>query len=273
MEHALTDDELNILLQDMLVTYGYDFTEYAKASMKRRIHRIMINDKFASFNSLRYRIQNDPAYFQNVITEISVSVTEMFRDANFYRTVRQKIIPVLATHPFIRIWHAGCATGEEVYSMAILLHEANVLHKSLLYATDINDAALDRASRGIFPASNMQLYSRNYIESGGIQDFSKYYTSNYNLAKFNDSFREKMIFSTHNLVSDFSFNSFQLIFCRNVLIYFEKNLQLKVLKLFDQSLEMFGFLALGTRETIRFSGIENKYKQFEGREKIWKKIL
>jgi len=178
---------------------------------------------------------------------------------------------VLATYPFIRIWHAGCATGEEVYSMAILLREAGVLHKSLLYATDINPQVIEKARKGIFPVSQMQKYSENYIQSGGVRDFSSYYTANYHLAKFDSSLTARMIFSTHNLVSDFSFNEFQLILCRNTLIYFERELQAKVFRLFDYSLENFGYIALGSKESIRFSPIADRYRQV-GKEKIWRKV-
>jgi chemotaxis protein methyltransferase CheR len=182
------------------------------------------------------------------------------------------VIPVLATYPHIRIWHAGCATGEEVFSLAILLKEAGVLHKSLLYGTDINQRAVEKARKGIFSIVNMQQYSKNYLDSGGMYDFSSYYTANYGMAKFSEQLSDKMIFSTHNLVSDFSFNSFQLVLCRNVLIYFEKTLQSKVLQLLDNSLELLGFLALGTKESLRFSSIESNYASVHGREKIWRKV-
>jgi len=156
--------------------------------------------------------------------------------------------------------------------MAILLKEAGLLHKSLLYGTDINPTVLEKARKGIFPVSAMQQYSKNYIAAGGTADFSSYYTAHYNLAKFDESLSQKMVFSTHNLVSDFSFNSFQLIFCRNVLIYFDKPLQARVLDVFDSSLELFGFLVLGAKESLRFSPVVSRYRQIEGREKIWKKI-
>lgn len=178
---------------------------------------------------------------------------------------------MLSTYPLIRIWHAGCSTGEEVYSMAIMLQEANLLHKSLLYATDINPDVIKKAKAGIFPLSQMKQYSENYILLGGIRAFSFYYSAKYNHAKFNEDLRAKVIFATHNLVSDRSFNEFQLILCRNVLIYFDQNLQQKVFTLFDQSLEQLGFLALGNKETIRFSSLSSKYKQME-KEKIWRKI-
>lgn len=266
----IKDDELEILLNDVLELYGYDFTQYSKASIKRRVNRICLLDKFTSFAELRYIIRNHSSYLQRFVEEVTVNVTEMFRDPNFYKTLREDILPQLATSPFIRIWLAGCSTGEEVYSMAILLKEANLYHRSLLYATDINPDVLERAREGMFPMRMMKTYSENYILSGGTKDFSSYYTANYNFARFNDDLKEKMIYSTHNLASDRSFNEFQLIVCRNVLIYFDKNLQTKVFKLFDESLEPLGFLALGSKETIRFSDLEKNYKQHKA-EKIYKK--
>lgn len=268
----ITDEDLSLLINDIHAAYGYDFSDYSKASFRRRIERLITIDHLSGIAELRYRLLNDASYFAHAIEEISVTVTEMLRDPDFYRTIRSTIIPVLATYPFIKIWHAGCATGEEVYSMAILLKEAGLLHKSLLYATDINPAALAKARKGIFPLSQMQQYSRNYLLSGGTQDFSSYYSANYHFASFDSRLNEKMIFAQHNLVTDFSFNSFQLIFCRNVLIYFNKDLQDRVLKLFDDSLELNGFLALGTKENIRFSHIAPNYKPATGREKIWRKI-
>src|ERR1700753_3371976 len=264
-------EEMEMLLNDLYTRYGYDFTEYSKASMQRRVQRLFIVDKFPSFAEFRHRLQNDAQYFRRFVEEITVNVTEMLRDPSFYRTLRTTILPVLATYPFIRIWHAGCSTGEEVYSMAILLKEAGLLHKALLYGTDINPQVIEKARKGIFPVSQMQKYSENYIQSGGLQDFSSYYTANYHLAKFDSSLTGRMIFSTHNLVSDFSFNEFQLILCRNVLIYFDRNLQSKVFSLFDASLYNCGYLALGSKESLRFSPIAPRYRQV-GREKIWRKV-
>lgn len=195
----------------------------------------------------------------------------MLRDPGFYKIIRERVLPDLATYPFIRIWHAGCSTGEEVYSMAILLDEAQLLHKSLLYATDINPHVIEKAKQGIFPLSLMQKYSDNYIHSGGKRDFSSYYSANYNYAKFDERLSSRMVFSTHNLVSDHSFNEFQLIFCRNVLIYFEKQLQLKVISLFDNSLSELGYLALGNKESIKYSPLASRYTAVDKKEKIWRK--
>lgn len=267
----IDDEAINGLLTDLLDLYGYDFTHYARASLKRRINRLWSIDRFPSFAELRYRVRSDPDYLKRLVEELTVNVTEMFRDPLFYRTLRTDVLPTLLAKPFIRIWHAGCSTGEEVFSMAILLKEAHLLHKSLLYATDLNPEVLETARTGIFPLAPMKQYSENYILAGGTTDFSAYYTAQYGHVKFSEELAQKMVFSTHNLVSDRSFNEFDLILCRNVLIYFDKELQNRVLTLFDESLGPLSYLALGAKETLKFSGIQAKYRQV-GNEKIWRKI-
>ncbi|WP_343691399.1 protein-glutamate O-methyltransferase CheR [Chitinophaga sp.] len=270
--HHLKDEEVNVLLNDLLEQYGYDFTDYSFASVKRRLQRVFINDRFPSFAEFRYKVRNDESYLTHLMEQITVNVTEMFRDPAFFLALRKQVLPVLATYPLIRIWHAGCSTGEEVYSMAILLKEMNLLHKSVIYATDINESVLDKARKGIFPLAFMQQYSQNYLQSGGQHDFSQYYAANYEYAKFSESLGEKVIFAAHNLVTDRSFNEFQLIICRNVLIYFNKELQDKVLHLFSDSLEQLGFLALGAKETLRFTAVAPLFKPVAHKEKIWRKI-
>lgn len=265
------DEEVECLIKDVYELYGYDFSLYSRASFKRRVNRICLIDKFTSFAELRYTIINDPEYLKHFIEEITVNVTEMFRDPYFFKVLREKIVPQLGTYPLIRIWVAGCSTGEEAYSIAILLKEANLYQKSLIYGTDINPSVLETARAGVFPLQQMKLYSENYMLSGGKQDFSRYYTANYDSVRFDKSLQEKLILSTHNLVSDSSFNSFQLIICRNVLIYFDKELQERVFNLFDASLENLGYLALGSKETLRFSNLGKSYHQIDD-QKIWKKL-
>lgn len=228
-------------------------------------------DKALSFAEFRFKIIDDQVYFKRFVEQITVNVTEMFRDPNFFKTLRNEVLPKLGTYPFIRIWLAGCSTGEEAYSISIILKELNLLQKSLIYATDLNPTVLEKASQGMFSLSQMKQYSENYILSGGTKDFSSYYTAKYSLAKFDDDLKHKIIFSTHNLVSDHSFNEFQLILCRNVLIYFDRDLQQKVLNLFDESLEDLGYLALGTKETLDFTTVAKKYKRLP-QEKIWRKV-
>lgn len=266
----LRDAELDLLLNDLMEVYGYDFSEYARASLKRRVNRLYSIDRFPSFAELRYRLRGDADYFRRFVEEVTVNVTEMFRDPAFYRALRTQVLNVLATYPLIRVWHAGCATGEEVYSMAILLKEAGLLHKSLLYATDLNPDALERARKGIYPLAHMKAHSENYVQSGGLQDFSQYYTARYDYATFQKELSSKMIFATHNLVSDRSFNEFQLILCRNVMIYFDKPLQERVLQLFHQSLEPLGFLCLGSKENLRFSAVAQHFTVWS-KEKIWRR--
>ncbi|KQM37672.1 CheR family methyltransferase [Chryseobacterium sp. Leaf201] len=265
------DEEVESLIKEVYDRYGYDFSEYSRASFKRRINRICLIDRFTSFAELRYTVMNDPEYLKRFIEEITVNVTEMFRDPYFFKTLREKILPQLGTYPLIRIWVAGCSTGEEAYSIAILLKEANLYHKSLIYGTDLNPSVLEKARAGIFPLQQMKLYSENYMLSGGTKDFSDYYTANYDSVRFDKSLQQKLILSTHNLVSDSSFNSFQLIICRNVLIYFDRGLQERVFRLFDSSLENLGFLALGAKETLRFSKLDKNYHQVDD-QRIWKKL-
>ncbi|MXN90421.1 protein-glutamate O-methyltransferase CheR [Flavobacterium sp. Sd200] len=267
----INDRQLEVLINDVYEYHGFDFGGYSRASLKRRVDRLVQLDGFKDFAAFLSKVRSEPAYFKHMVEEITVNVTEMFRDPHFYKTLREEIIPTLAPKPFIRIWHAGCSSGEEVFSMAILLQEANLLHKSLLYATDINPLVLETARKAIFPLRMMKAYSENYMASGGKKDFSEYYTANYGFAKFDEHFVSKMVFSQHNLVSDGSFNEFDLIMCRNVLIYFDKDLQERALQLFDNSLSKLGYLALGTKETIKFSKMEDGYEQHK-KEKLWKKI-
>lgn len=268
---AQGDEQVELLVNDIFETYGYDFTGYSRASLKRRMLRLYSLDKMSSFAEYRYKLKTEPSYFYRFLENITVNFTEMFRDADFYRDLKTKVLPILGTYPFIRIWVAGCSTGEEAFSIAILLKESGLLHKSLIYATDINTTVLQKASRAIFPMEKMKQYSENYVAAGGHQDFSSYYTANYSMAKFDDELRSKIIFSTHNLATDHSFNEFLLIMCRNVLIYFDRPLQEKALELFDNSLENLGFLALGSKETIEFSNIKGSYARLYP-SKIWRKL-
>ena len=265
------DEHIETLLSDVLEIYGYDFTGYSRASVKRRIVRLYELDGFVSFAEYRYKIRTEPSYFKRFLEQITINVTEMFRDPEFYRVLRSEILPRLGTYPFIRIWIAGCSTGEEAYSVAIFLKELNLLHKSLIYATDINSAVLENAAQSMIPLSKIKLYTENYIAAGGSEEFSDYYTANYSLGKLNNELKSKIIFSTHNLVTDNSFNEFQLILCRNVLIYFDRPLQNKVFELFNNSLEKFGYIALGTKETLDFSSVAKNFERLKG-EKIWRKI-
>jgi chemotaxis protein methyltransferase CheR len=268
----LTDSELDAMVQAVFEYHGYDFSGYSRASLKRRMERLFELDRFASFAQFMSQVRTDAEYARHMVEELTVNVTEMFRDPGFYQTLRREILPQLATKPFIRIWHAGCSTGEEVYSMAILLDEAGLLAKSVLYATDLSPVVLQAARSGIFPLKAMKQYSENYLQSGGVRDFSGYYTAQYTSAKFDEKLSRKMVYAAHNLVSDNSFNEFDLILCRNVMIYFDKPLQERVLSLFDQSLSPLGFLALGSKETINHSSLRKSYTQWNN-QRIWQKKI
>ena len=262
---------LELFITEISESYGYDFAGYSHASFKRRLERVYQMDNFVSFQEFLYKIKTDSDYLNYVIEEITVNVTEMFRDPSFYKVLREEILPALRSKPFIRIWHAGCSTGQEVYSMAILLSEEGLLSKSIIYATDLNQTVLESAKKGLFPLKLMKEYKENYRAAGGKKDFSEYFIANYGFAKFDENLSKKMVFSQHNLVSDSSFNEFDLILCRNVMIYFDKDLQDRVLNLFDNSLSRLGYLALGTKETLRFTTVQKNYEQLR-KEKIWKKI-
>jgi chemotaxis protein methyltransferase CheR len=221
--------------------------------------------------SLQEKVYKNPEYFEYFLQEVTVNVTEMFRDPSFFWALRKKVLPMLSTYPYIKIWDAGCSTGEELYSLAILLKEENLLHKTRIYATDVNQKVLVKAKEGIYPISSMREYIQNYHQAGGVQDFSEYYTARYGYAKFDQSLIENVIFYPHNLATDGSFNEFHLVICRNVLIYFNRHLQEKVLQLFINSLVNLGYLCLGKKENLALSSIESHFKEIDKGEKIYRK--
>lgn len=263
-------EELKEILQLLLHRYGYDFTGYAEGSLLRRVNRFAKEIQSLSGYDLKYTLVNDESAFHRFVEEVTVNVTELFRDPLYYKIMREKVLPVLASYPTIKIWHAGCSTGEEVFSMCILLHEAGLLKRTRIYATDINPANLEKAKSGIMPLRNMKEYTSNYLQSGGKRDFADYYTARYDNALINEELRSGIIFSQHNLVSDNVFNEFQLISCRNVMIYFNKALQDRVLKVFHESLSSLGFLTLGLKETLRFSTIHEKFDTVHANVKIFR---
>lgn len=232
----------------------------------------MISKNIGTIDQLGEKVLEDKVFFGLFLMELTVNVTEMFRDPSFFKALRGKVMPYLKTYPNIRIWDAGCSTGEETYSLAILLKEENYLHKARIYATDINSRVLASAKEGIFALDVMKDYSRNYLSSGGKGSLSDYYHAKYNSAIFNEDLSKNFVFSVHNLAMDGSFNEFNLIVCRNVLIYFQKELQEKVLELFLQSLPVYGYLALGSKESIRFSRIEKYFEVVDAKERIFRRI-
>jgi chemotaxis protein methyltransferase CheR len=269
---ALERIEIELLLEAVHRHYGFDFRSYAYSSLRRRVWKRIEAEGLATVSALQDRVLHDPDVMERLLDDLSVSVTAMFRDPSFYQAFRDRIVPILRTYPFIRIWHAGCSTGEEVYSMAILLQEEDLYDRARVYATDMNEAVLRRAREGIFPLERMQEYTENYIRAGGRRSFSEYYTSGYSGALFDASLRRNVVFAQHNLVTDGSFTEFNVVLCRNVLIYFDKALQARVHRLFYDSLTMFGILALGSKESLRFSKYEGCYEPLVASEKIYRKI-
>ena len=263
--------ELQLLLEGVYRQYGFDFREYAPASLKRRVWRRVDAEKTGTITGLLDRLLRDPDVMERLLLDLSINVTSMFRDPTFYAALRTQVVPVLRTYPFTRIWVAGCSTGEEVYSLAIVLDEEDVRDRTRIYATDINEAVLERARAGVFPIDKMKEYTENYIRAGGRRSFSKYYLAKYEGALFERSLTENVVWAPHNLVQDRSFNTFNLIMCRNVMIYFDRTLQTRVHQLFYDSLERFGFHALGHKESIRFTGLEDRYEEIDGQEKLYRK--
>ena len=269
---TIDSEELRAVLADIRKVYGYDFTQYAEASIKRRSLYFMNSRKISTSRELRDLLISSEVAFGEFVRDLSVTVTEMFRDPMFYSCLRDKVLKRLATYPFIKIWVAGCATGEEVYSIAILLQEEGLLNRSLIYATDINQHSLHQAKDAIFPMDLMKSYTTNYLKSGGERDFSQYYVAHYNAAILHQSLRNNIVFAPHNLASDQSFNEFQLILCRNVLIYFNQDLQNKVMNLFHESLCMFGILGLGSKESLLFTDKQKSFDAIDKRQKVFIKI-
>ncbi|AKG23952.1 CheR family methyltransferase [Calothrix sp. 336/3] len=271
-QENLEDIEIELLLESIYRYYGFDFRNYALASLKRRIWNMIHGEGLTTISGLQEKILHEPQYLDKFVFKLSINFTSMFRDPYFFLSFRNKVVPILKTYPFIRIWHAGCSSGEEVYSMAILLMEEGLYHRSRLYATDMNELVLKKAKSGIFPLEFMKDYTHNYIQSGGKTSFSEYYTAGYDSAIFSQELQTNIVFSMHNLATDGSFNEFHVILCRNVLIYFNKQLQNRVHRLFYESLVRFGILALGKQETIKFTDYENEYEQIEIGQKIYRRL-
>lgn len=263
--------ELDLLLEAIFRKYGYDFRDYAGAHLKRRLVQRRNLDDLESFSMMQHRVLRDESFFDRVLLDLSINVTEMFRDPWFYKAIREHVMPHLKTYPFIKIWHAGCSAGQEVYSMAILLEEEMMKERSQIYATDFNDLILDRARDGIYPIEEVRQYTANYIEAGGTASFAEYYTADDSNVILKSSLRDRMLFSSHNLVTDGVFGEMHVIFCRNVLIYFNKRLQQRVTSLFYDSLCPGGFLCLGSKESLEFSGVADKFETVCKKEKIYRK--
>jgi chemotaxis protein methyltransferase CheR len=271
-QEILSAQQLDELIDLIKKFHGFDFSSYSKASLKRRVLRIMQNKK-QTFYDLKHTLVNNQPFFQEFLDEITVNVTEMFRDPSFYKAVNNQVIPYLSTYQHIKIWSAGCSSGEEVYSLAILMNETGLSKKSFIYGTDINTEMLKEARKGIYSLKKIKSYAENYQYSGLKGSLTDHFTIMYDAATVHSELKHNTLFSVHNLVSDAIFNEFQLISCRNVFIYFESELQEKILELFYNSLAPLGFLCMGSKETIRSDKFKKKFKIINSKENIYQKIV
>ena len=264
------DIEVGLLLDGVYRQYGYDFRDYAMSSVRRRVRQAVRDEGLATVSGLQEKVLHDPRCLHRFVLALSVNVTSMFRDPAFYKALRERVVPVLRTYPKVRIWHAGCATGEEAYSFAIVLEEEGLYDRCQIYATDMNESILMKAAAGEVPLRGMRENTANYIRSGGRRAFASFYNAVEDRAVLHPSLRRNIVFAQHNLVSDRSFNEFNVVLCRNVLIYFNRDLQDRVHRLFYQSLGRLGFLALGSKETVQFSPHQVAYEDLG--ERIYRKV-
>lgn len=267
----LFDIEIRLLLNGVRQVYGYDFTDYSEASIKRRITQWFASSGYDNLSFAQSVVLRDREAFDSLIRGITVNVSEMFRDPAFFKALREEVVPHLKTYPFVKIWHAGCASGEEAYSLAILLEEEGLNERFRMYATDINNEVLQKAQEGIYPLKDMQRYTRNYQSAGGKGTFSDYYSARYDHAIMMKSLRDRIVFASHNLAVDADFGEMHLILCRNVLIYFKPTLKERVLRLFDACLVPGGFLCLGLKETLDGRRIASRYAEKVPRMRIYRK--
>lgn len=274
MAVPLDDDperiEVDLLLEAVYRRYSYDFRGYARASLRRRLWRRAHDERVRTLSGLQERVLHDPQVMERLLRDLSINVTEMFRDPGFFRALREKVVPILRTYPYLRVWNAGCSTGEETYSLAIALEEEGLLDRTRIYATDMNDDVLTRARAGRFPLDKMKRYTENYRRAGGTGDLARFYTVEGGEAVFSGALLDGAVFAQHNLAQDSSFNEFQLIVCRNVLIYFGRPLQERVHDLFLESLARFGVLALGHKESV-VSTHEDRYEVLDAAEKLYRR--
>jgi chemotaxis protein methyltransferase CheR len=265
------DVEVRLLLEGVQQIYGYDFRDYADASIKRRLTHWLAESGFATFSQAQSQLLRERSVFESLLRGITVNVTEMFRDPTFFRAVREQVVPFLKTYPFVKIWHAGCATGEEAYSMAILLNEEGMAGRYRMYATDINETVLQKAGEGVMPITEMQRFTRNYQKSGGTASFADYYTARYDRAILSSALKKDIVFAPHNLAVDGEFGEMNMVLCRNVMIYFKPDLKERCLRLFDSSLLSGGFLCLGLKETLEKRKMGERYEELVPPLRIYRK--
>lgn len=271
--HLEVDEtETRLLLEGIRLKYGYDFRDYAEASMNRRVSSILRHFQVREPLDILRQILRDPGFFQQVLAHLTVTTSEMFRDPPFFKLLREKVVPVLKTYPTVNIWSAGCSTGEEIYSLAILLKEEDLFDRSVIYATDINPRAIKAAQAGVYRAEDIKKSIRNYQEAGGKESFGQYYTADYGLVKMSSDLIANTVFSEHNLVTDEVFVESQLVLCRNVLIYFNRDLQDRAIRLFEESLRFGGYLGIGSKETLRFSRSRDAFVPLEEKWRLYRKI-
>lgn len=265
--------ELQLLLDAIFMRYGYDFRSYSKASLRRRLEHHLLLKQYAHMGELQHDILHRGEAFSQLLSSLTINVTEMFRDPDFYRSFRENIVPLLKTFPFLKIWHAGCATGEEIYSMAILLKEEGLYDRCQIYATDIDKEVLAKAKKGIFSLNEMQRYADNYRLAGGRASLSDYYMAKYDHAIMDPDLKKNVVFADHDLATDRVFGEMQVIFCRNVIIYFDRVLQSRVFRLFYESLDIGGVLCLGNKESMRFSDCADQFDAIDGKQRIYRKRI
>jgi chemotaxis protein methyltransferase CheR len=271
LEAAEVQAQITNLMQAIYLRYSYDFRDYAGASQRRRVLQALTRMRSPNIPALQQQVLDDADVFLQLLQYLTVPVSEMFRDPAFYLAMRQQVVPVLRTYPSIKVWIAGCSTGEEIYSLAILLREEGLLERSLIYATDINARSLEKARQGIYPLASVKGHTANYQKAGGTRAFSDYYTAAYDGAIFNKSLRDNITFADHSLATDSVFAETQLVLCRNVLIYFNRKLQDRALGLFHESLGHRGFLGLGSKESIDFSSYLGRFDPVVRNERIFRK--
>ncbi|MCU1448372.1 MAG: chemotaxis protein CheR [Acidimicrobiales bacterium] len=264
--------EIDLLADGVYQAYGFDFRRYSRPSLRRRLWRRVEAEGSVTITGLLERVLHDQAAMQRLLADLSVNVSAMFRDPGFFRVFRAKVVPVLRTYPFLRVWNAGCSTGEETYSVAILLKEAGLYDRTRIYATDMNSDTLEQARSRAYPIAKMREYTANYIQSGGTRSFSEYYMADGDRVVFQPSLAENVVFAQHNLVTDRSFNEFHVIMCRNVMIYFDRVLQGHVHNLLYESLAPFGVLGLGSKETLSFTDHSDAYEQLDDVERLYRKV-
>lgn len=267
------DIETYLFIEALKMKYGYNFSNYSRAHIKRRIKYRLSKCGIDNIMELTHKVLESEAFFKEVLLDFSINVTEMFRDPIFFKYLRESIIPIMESYPQIKIWHAGCSSGEEVYSMAILLKECGLYDRCQIYATDFNEKIIQKAKDGIYPIEAIKEYTKNYILTGGINSFSDYYIAKYDNAILDQGLKKNITFAEHNLVTDGSFGEMNLILCRNVLIYFDRTLQNRVDKLFSDSLIKGGYLCLGPKETLVFSDVIEKFDTMNEEFKIYRKHM